>query len=343
MAAIVHVNRRLTDVSLHFPSEFDSIGDYFFPEKPVDFLSDQFASYNKANMLSIRDLTPLGDDDVPPSVQLKWDADTTYNCAVYGVSSPGKWISSKNADPSLDYETERAIQLTLSLRLRLEYLKVKQRLRSSTYMTNYGTATALMGCKFDDYTNVDNAPVKFLKFKCVELANANNGRRPNRITMASEVLNAICETEDFKTRVQYTVIPSGASGKDVVRDANGQLSLLEAMIGVAPGTIKLADHVYNAAAVNQTASYKKFIGSDIVIGYVEPLGLRAFSMSAAFTWSAYPQSPMSIISVPQYNRGTIVTEELRAFTVTDPKIIKPELGLLITGCVDTTAYGGVLD
>ncbi len=344
MPAIVHVNRRLSDVSFHYPQEFESIGDYFFPEKPVEFLSDQFVTANKANLLSIRDLTPLGDDDVPPTVQLKWDADTTYTCQVYGVSAPGKWITSKNADPALDYDTERTIQLTTSLRLRLEYLRVNQKLRSASVMTNTSTLSA--SARFDNWTSSLCVPVKTLKAIVANLGYANQGRRPNKMAMTSHVLNAICGSEDFRDQVKYTVIPSGMSTPDIAKGPLSQVTLLESMIGVAPGTLRIADHVYNAAQEGQTASYKVFLGSDIIIGYVEPLGMRKWSMSAGFQWSAYPGSPTSIISVPQYNRGTVVTDEFRAFTVIDPKVIKPELGYLLKGCVDTTntsLYSTLLD
>jgi hypothetical protein len=343
MPAIVHVNRRLTDVSLHYPYEFESIGDFFFPIKPVEYLSDQFVTANKPNLLSIRDAAPLGDDDVPPNVELVWDADTTFSCKVYGLSSPGKWITQKNADPALDYETERTIQLTNSLRLRLEYLKVKQRLRDTSTMTSYSTLTAAQ--RFDNYSSGSSTPITTIKTIVANIGYANGGKRPNRMAMTSHVLNAICNSEEFKDKVKYTVIPSGMSGPDAPTGPLSQVTLVEAMVGIPFGSLRIADHVYNSAASNQTASYKTFIGSDIVIGYVEPLGLRSWSMSAGFQWSAYPGAPTSIISVPQYNRGVVATEELRAFTVIDPKVIKPELGYLLKGCVDVTnsIYGGLLD
>jgi hypothetical protein len=343
MPASVHVNRRLTNLSLMFPSNFDSIGDQFFLPFAVDHLSDQFVTYNKANQLSLRDLTPLGDDDTPPSVQLKWDADTTFNCQIYGVSSPGKWVTSGNADPSLDYEAQRAIQLTESLRLRLEYLKVNQKLRSTAVMTSNATLSAAE--RFDNWTSSSCAPVEYLKRIVTLLGYANGGKRPNRMAMTSFVLNAIAGSEDYKDRVKYTVLPNGTSGPDAPRGNEGQLALLETMIGVVPGTIKIADHVYNSAQEGQTAAYKTFLGSDIPMGYVEQMGLRKWSMSAQFQWSVYANTPTAIISVPQYNRGTVVTEEFRAFTVIDAKVIKPELGYLIKGCVNTadSKYNSLLD
>lgn len=340
MPAIVHVNRRLTDVSLHYPYEFESIGDWFFERKPVDFLSDQFVNFNKANLLSIGDFTPLGDDDVPPQVKIKYDADTTFTCQIYGVAVPGKWVTEKNADPALDYETEKAIQLTLSLRLRLEYLQVKQRLRDAAVMTN--TTTLAAADRFDNYASPTSLPVTTIQLICDNIGYANQGRKPNRIALTTHVLRAIARSEEYKDLVKYNAIQDA---KELQRTMAGQLSILEQLVGVAQGTMRIADHTYNAAAEGQTPSYKAFVGSDMLFAYVEPLGLRKWTCTAGFQWSAYPNSPTSIINVPQYHRGTVPTDEMRAFTVIDPKVIKPELGYLLKGCVDTSNadYGGVLD
>ena len=335
MPAVVHVNRRLTDISQHFPTDFVSVGDRAFPVKSVDYLTDQFAAFNKANLLSIRDLTPIGDDELPPEIQIVLDPDTSYSCQVYGVSAPGKWITSKNSDPAIDWETERAIQLTLSLRLRLEYLKVKQTLRSTTLMSGFtATATSVSGSGRFDQAPTTTSVIDPLILKVTQIRNYNNGRGPNFISMASETLNAIAATTDFKGRVQYTLIPTGIADNSDARGTNGKAQLLEAMLGVAPGTIVLSDATYNSAAAGQTAVFKKFIGSDMIMAYVEPMGLRGYSFAQAFQWSAYPGAPTSIINVPQYNRGMVVQDELRAFTVVHPLIIKPELGYLVTACVD---------
>lgn len=341
MAGVVHVKKRLTNISLHYPQDFDSLGEAFFPRVPAENLTDQFVSVNKANLLSLRELTPIGDDDLPPEVQIVYDADTSFSCQVYGVSSPGKWITSKNADPSLDYETERAIQLTLSLRLRLEYLQVNQRLRSAALVTNNATLTAAQ--RFDNYTSATSLPVKTLQIICDNIKyKAGGKRRVNHIAMTTHVLRAICRSEDFKDQVKFNAIQNA---EDLLKSGEGQVAVLAQLVGVSPSAFHIADHVYNAAAAGQAESYKAFIGSDIVVAYVEPLGLRSYSATAGFQWSAYDNNPSAIISVPQYSRGIVPTEELRAFSVIDPKIIKTDLIYLLKGCVDTTdaAYGGLLD
>ena len=338
MAGIVHVKRRLTDLSVHYPWEFKSIGEDFFPSRPTEFLTDQFAVANKANLLALEDLSPLGDDDVPPNVELKWDADKTYKCAVYGVQSPGKWITEKNADPSLDYETERTIQLTTSLRLRLEYLRVNQRLRNTAYMTNQSTLSA--AARFDNYTSSSSLPIKTMQLIVDSIGYANQGRKPNLIAMTTYTLRAIARSEEFKDLTKYQYVQD-AEGEEL----SGIRSMVEQLIGVKKGAIRLSDAVYNAAASGQTAIYTTFMGPDIVFGYVEAWGLRKYSLSAGFQWSMYSNDPQAVIAVPEYTRGMVPTENLRVFTVIDPSIVVPELGYLLKGAIngsDTTSYGNLV-
>lgn len=339
MAAIVHVKRRLTDLSIHYPWEFESVGENFFPVRPTEFLTDQFAVWNKANLQALNELSPLGDDESPPDIELKLDADKTFNCKVFGVQSPGKWITEKNADPSLGYEEERTIQLTSSLRLRLEYLRVNQRLRNTTYMTSNSTLSA--GARFDNYTSSSSKPVSTMQLIVDNIGYANQGRKPNKIAMTTHVLRAICKSEEYKDLSKYQAIQNA---KDL-KAANGQVAMLEQLVGVEHGTIILSDATYNVAAASQTAVYTTFMGPDVVFGYVEELGMRKYSLSAGFQWSAYSNDPQAIISVPRYTNTVVPTEDLRAFTVIDPLIVVPELGYLLKGCIDgtnTTAYGNTV-
>ncbi len=340
MPANVHVRRRLTDISIHYPWEFESVGEAFFPARPTEFLTDQFAVANKANLLALNELSPLGDDESPPNVELVWDADKTFTCKVYGVQNPGKWITEKNSDPSLDYDTERTIQLTSSLRLRLEYLRVVQRLRSTTYMTSTSTLTA--GQRFDNYASASSKPISTMQAISDNIGYANGGRKPNKVSFTTHVLRAICKSEEFKDLVKYTTIPNAA---ELAKRPDGQVALVESLVGLAPGSIMISDAVYNVAAASQTAIYTTFMGPDIVFGYVEPLGMRKFSLSAGFQWSAYSNDPQAIISVPRYHNTTVPTEDLRAFTVIDPKIVQPDLGYLLKGVIDgtdTASYGALV-
>jgi hypothetical protein len=46
-----------------------SIRSRFFPRKSVDHLSGLIVKWNKANILRLDELSPLGDDDLPPEME----------------------------------------------------------------------------------------------------------------------------------------------------------------------------------------------------------------------------------------------------------------------------------
>ncbi len=339
MPANVHVRRRLTDLSIHYPWEFESVGEKFFPARPTEFLSDQFAQWDKANLLKLEELSPLGDDESPPDVELKLGADTSFQCKVYGIQSPGKWITEKNADPSLDYETERTIQLTTALRLRLEYLRVNQRLRSTAVMTSNSTLGA--AARFDNYSSGASLPITTMRLIVNNIGYANQGRKPNLIAGTTFAWQAVAQSEEFKDLTKFTTI---VDSKGEQAQA-GYIPMIDRLIGVKPGTIMVSDATYNAAKSGGTANYVTFMGPDLVFGFVEPWGLRKYSLSAGFQWSAYSNDPQAIISVPRYYNTMVPTEDLRAFTVIDPKVIIPSLGYLLQGVIngaDTTSYGNLV-
>lgn len=334
MAATVHVKRRLTDLSVHYPWDFTSVGEEFFPKRPTPHLTDQFAVWNKANLLQIEESSPLGDDEEPPNVELVLSPDQSFSCKVYGLQSPGKWITEKNADPSLDYETERTIQLTTALRLRLEYLRVVQKLRSSSVMTNNSTLTTAQ--KFDNYTSGTSLPISVMQGIVDDIGYLNQGRKPNKIAMTTFTMRAIAKSEQFKDLVKYQAIQN-AQVNELKKTQSGQIALIEQLIGVEYGSIVLSDATYNVAASSQTPIYTTFMGPDIVFGYLEEWGIRKYSLAAGFQWSAYSNDPQAIIAVPRYQKTVVPVEDLRVFTVTDPNIVVTDLGYLLKGAISTTA------
>jgi hypothetical protein len=200
-------------------------------------------------------------------------------------------------------------------------------------MTN-STLTAAQ--KFDNYTSSASKPISTMQLIVDTIGYANNGRKPNKIAMTTLVMRAIAKSEEFKDLVKYQTIQNAEVGA-LNKSREGQLALIEMLIGVKPGAIMLSDAVYNVAAASQTPIYTTFMGPDIVFGYVEPYSLRSYSLSAGFQWSAYSNDPQAIIAVPRYHNTMVPTEDLRAFCVIDPSIVQADLGYLLKGAISTTA------
>jgi hypothetical protein len=346
MPSIVHVKKRLTDISVRFPPEQQYCGGDFFPQKNVEHLSDFVAVWNKANVLRLDELAMSAPDDALPSeVELEIQADKSYQCRVYAVRSADKVIGKRNADPALDYDVERALMVRQRLDIRLEYLRIKQVLRATSLMTNNTTLTTAQ--QFDNNTSASNTPVSLGRQIVAQMRTLNGGNPPNVVRMTTFVKNAIVQSEEFKDFTKFSVV---GPGRPI-----GDEELLAAVWGLAPGSLKTSDASYTvtaptvppstAAQSAATPIYRSFLGSDIVFGYVVPAGIRSYGLSTEFRFSGYNTDPYAIISVPQLNRGAIPGEDIRGISILDPNILNPDSGYLLKSCVNTASaiYDGFLD
>jgi hypothetical protein len=329
MPSTYHVSRRLTDVSLEFPWEFKPVGKEFFPEKTTPYLQDQYAQMSKANLLGLRDGQPIGDTGLPALVEVVYDADLRFEIPLYGFRNLERWVTGRNSDPSLNYERMRTATLTSAIRHRMEYLRVNQRLRSTSIMTT--NKTLLAAERFDNFTSSSSLPITLLQQYRDLIADRNNGRPPNKAMCAIQTLRAISKSEEFKDYgVKYNLIPDQRN----IEDGNGIARIIEQMISLPPNSLMVHDATYNAGTL-VSASYKKFIGSDFVMAYVEPLGPMSYTATVGWRWQELPAED-TIFEVPNTTETTITTNELRIANATEPQVIKPELAVLIKGCVDTT-------
>jgi hypothetical protein len=346
MPGVVHVKKRLSDISIRFPPEQMYCGGDFFPRKNVEHLSDFVVKWNKANILRLDELAMSAPDDALPSeVELEIQADDSYQCRVYAVRSPDKVITKKNADPALDYDVERSLMVRQRLDTRLEYLRVKQTLRSTSIMSNNSTLTANQ--RFDNIASGQAAPVSTPRAIITQMRLLNGGNLPNVVRMTSFVKNAIVQSEEFKDFTKFAVVGPG--------NPIGDEELIAKVWGLAPGSVKCCDATYTVAAATSppttaaqsaaTPIYKAFLGSDIVFAYVVPAGIRSYGLSTEFRFSGYNTDPYAILSVPQLNRGAIPGKDIRGISICDPHILNADSGYLLKGCVDTTAalYDGFLD
>ena|SRR5579859_1031260 len=346
MPGYVHVKRRLTDISVRYPADQLYVGADFFPQKPVSHLTDFIAKWSKANVLRLDELAMSApDDELPPEVELILNADDSYQCRVYAVRHPDKVLTRRNADPSVDYDVERALMVRQRLDLRLEYLRVKQVLRNTAIMTNNQTLTAAQ--RFDNATSSQNTPVSLPRNIIAQMRHLNGGRPPNVVRMSTFVKNAIVQSEEFKDFTKFNVAGPG--------NPIGDEEMIAKVWGLEPGSVKCSDATYAIAAPTippstaaQSAGspvFRSFLGSDVLFAYVAAPGIRNYGLGAEFRFSGYSTDPYAIITVPQYQRGPIPGEDIRGISILDPKVYNADSGYLLKGVVDTTnaSYLGFLD
>lgn len=345
MAAVVHVKKRLADISYRFPAEQKYCGQDFFPRKNVDHLSDFIVRWNKANVLSLYDLALSdADNQLPPEIELVLNADDTYNCRVYAVRCPDRVLTKRNADAAIDYDVERTLHVKQALDLRLEYLRINQTLRNTSIATNFKTLTAAQ--RFDANTS-SSQPVSLPRAIIAAMRHLNGGHPPNKVRMDTFTKNAIVQSEEFKDFTKFNVVS---------RDRPiGDEELIAAVWGLESGSVECSDATYSIAAPTvppstatqsvSTPVQRSFLGSDILFGYVQPAGIRTYGLGIEYRFSGYNTDPYTIIGVPQFQRGAWPGEDIRGIAITDPHVSNADSLYLLKGCVDTTSaqYLGFLD
>lgn len=335
-SSFVHVNKRLADISVRFPDEQVMVRGKFFPSKPVEHLSDLIARWNRANILRVDDAEMAGDEDLPTLVELQLDTNLQYTCQVYAVRAMAKEITSRNADPSLDYEVERALMAKQRLANKLEYQAVKKVLRDPTAMSG-SFETCAAAEQFDNFSSADSLPVSKLTGIALTINAQTGGNMPNVCTMSSFTLAAIAASEEFKDRSKYTTLVVGDKESN-----DGRARILEALIGLPSGAIQLTDAIYATNIAGTTETNKQFIGSSVVMAYVTPPSIRTQGFATGFAWNGYSAEPMTIIKVPQLNHGVIPGEEIRAFSIVDFKVLNVKAAYTLDQAVDPAKTGGGL-
>jgi hypothetical protein len=337
-ASFVHIPKRLLDLSLRFPSEQRMARQRFFPTFPVKNLTDKIAKWNTDNILRVDDLDMSGDEDLPGLVELVLDSDDSFACKIIAARATAKEVTARNADPSLDYETERAITTKQRLDTLLEYRAIKKTLRNSTIMSgSFETCAATE--QFDNYTSGSSKPVSKLTTIALTILSQTGGNKPNVCTMSSFTLAAIAQSEEFKDRSKFTHLVVGDP-----KSTDSRARILEALIGLDPGTIEVTDAVYNSSIAGVAGVKKQFIGSAVCMAYVTPPAIRTQGFGAGFQWSGFSADPIAIIKVPQFTQGVWPGEEIRAISVVDFKPYNLVAGYTLDQAVDPTKTGnGFLD
>ena len=337
-ANFVHIPKRLLDLSVRFPAEQEMVRSLFFPPKPVEHLTDLITKVNTDNILRIDDLDMSGDEDLPGLVELVFDANDSYACKIIAARASAKEVTARNADPSIDYETERAITVKQRLDTLLEYRAVKKTLRSSTIMSGSFESCATAE-QFDNFNSGSSKPVSKLTSIALTIKTQTGGNMPNATAMSSFTLAAIAASEEFKDRSKYTTLVVGDKNS-----ADGRARILEALIGLPAGSIHTTDAVYNPNQAGVAGKKTQMIGSAVIMAYITPPAIRTQGFGAGFQWSGFSADPIAIIKVPQFTSGVWPGEEIRAISVVDFKPYNLVAGYTLDQAVDPSKTGnGFLD
>jgi hypothetical protein len=331
----LHVAQALTDLAVAYrPSADGYLRDKFFPRKDVAHLTDKLRQIDKANTLLLHDLK-VGNDGRVPETQYRITTDITYNCQAYGTETVVGDMDLNNADEALEHETRQMQHGLDVLTTALEHEAVKNTLRSTSVLTNNQTQSAAQ--RWDNYTSASSDPIGDMLSARTLVSARIGGKAPNALGMSEWTWNKIMNHPNVLERVKFQ---TGSAGSILTP------KILADILRIQESAILISASTYNSAAQGATASYKSFIGSDVVMAYVEDGGRYDYSLGHEFAFSGYGSQPVVVVKYRDEKRGGLLgSNVVRVGSIVDFKVTQPEAAFLYKACLDTSAseYGGFID
>ena len=330
MAVRNRIDQALTNLVTQFPDQDDNLIEFFLPSAPVDHTSGLYYAWSKSRDLELLSTTPLTDEDRIPEKIIVLDDDKRYQCKPYAVQAPAGRIYTQDAAPHLNWQQRLAVAAARSLRLTLRADAILNTLRNPAKVP---TVTYLAQRRWDNTASPDSTPLIDLEQYVNQVTN-DCGHRPNRVGMVREVWTALKNHGDTLDRLKYT-----QNGAVLTPD-----KLCE-MLDIEPGSVKIFDTQYRSSRDGQTKAFKKYLGSDVIIEYVQPPSLENAGFGFTFAFGGFGAQKIAIVNAYDQLRGALGTDYQRAFAMVDFNISIPEAGLRLASVVNPldAKYRGFLD
>lgn len=315
MEGKIHIDKALTEVSVAFTNG-DFIADTIAPPVPVDFKSDRFYVYGKERFRKRDDRRAPGSESKRGRFTL---SDEGYSCEGHALYDEISREDNKNADPALDLMIDTTEQLTEEMKLNKEAALVE-------LLEGAMTGTSLADQTSTPWNNDSNDPVKLILTQ-IGAAQKRIGRRPNRLAICQQVLDAVCVNAKVTARI------TGAQRLPDARVTADQLANLLGLEG-----IDIAASLYDTANEGQPASLD-WVWKDYALVYYRPpvIGRKMIALVAQFLWTGAGQAIGGANVGGQFvrrwyeDRRIVDVVEVNEFY--DLKVISPAAGCLFTNCV----------
>lgn len=205
----VHVNRPLTNISIAFIQQSSMFAaGQVFPMVPVESKSDLYYVYDKADMHrnDIRPRAP-GTESAGSGFGISTD---NYNCAVYSLHKDIDDQIRSNMDSPLDLDTAATQFLVGQSLIQREVTFAQRFMAQAVWSLDYeGVASGPTGSQVLKWTNAASDPVQQIKAASTQIHRLT-GFRPNTLTMAQDVRDALDTNPSIIDRLKYGQTAPGA-------------------------------------------------------------------------------------------------------------------------------------
>lgn len=323
----LHVNRPLTDMLIKFDwTQMGWLRQRYFPQKKVDKLSNQMRQISRQNMLRLFE-GKTGFGGKIHRVQFQTDATLSYNCEMFAFEAVIDESEAKAADSELAYEMQQMEQPLISMNLRMEYLAIKDSLRNTAKLTKNTTLNPNQ--LWSNFSSSSSDPIADLIAACMKVRSQTQ-RKANRLGIDHMVWGKTVQHPNVIERVKFQ---TGRTGAMLTPE------ILEDILSpwLEKGSIDIYAGRYNSAAEGEAETLKSFLGSDVVVAYVDNPGMMSWGLGYEFAWNAASDAndPLIVFQYPSYE-APLGANVLRAVTAVDYNVTQPASAFLIKGVVDTT-------
>jgi len=338
--SLIHVPQPLLDLAQAYtPDEDDYVRGLLLPRKPVKHRSDLIRVVSKESVLRLYDLDMASPTAIAPEVQFGVGDNLQYACKPYFARSPISSIDADDADAALQFELRQTRQALTSMGLRQEYEAVKNVLRSTSVMTQNVTLSA--GSRWDDFSTSSSDPMSDLQgaIETIRIQIGRAGKKARiKVVMHSFAWMTLRQHPNVIDRVRFQ---TGSTGAVLTR------AILAGILDINEEDIHITAAQYTSNQQGETAAYKAFMGSDVLVAYVDDGGLNDFSLGHTFEFNGFAGTdPMFVRKYRVEQEGLAGMDWVQVATLADYKVTNPTAGFLLKTVINasnTSRYGTMLD
>lgn len=310
-----HVNRPLTNMSVGFEQDLERffVAAKVFPAVPVAKQSDVYYIYDRDDWHRLEAKErPLSAETAGGGYRLETD---TYNAKVFGIHRDIDDRERANEDnPPLSGDRDSTRYLTEQMWLLRETLWATAFFSTGKW-TGSTTATDIVpGTKWDAS---GSTPITDLRTQ-IRSVHAKTGRRPNKLTLAQDVWDAIQDNADFIARISVNTT------RVVTRELLAQLlELDEVLVG---GAINVTSQEGAAATV------RAFVMTDAALLTHSPRapGMRVPSAGYTFSWNGLLGPGAGTLRIKRFRMEPKASDRIEAEAAYDQKLVAADLGAFFT-------------
>lgn len=308
----LHASRPLSNISVAFmQSTTEFIADRVFPNVPVEFQSNDYYVYNRADW-NRPSAKPRARST--QSAGGGWDVSTeAYNCDRFAFHKDIDDQDRANQDDvfNLDRETTEFVARQL-------LLTREQRFVSSFFGTGLwgtditGVSASPTAGQVLQWDQAGSTPIQDVKDAALAQTKAT-GFKPNTLVLGPEVLRVLEDHADIHDRIKYT--------ERAIVTTDLLASLFDVPRVLVPYPIQ------NTAKEGATESNSFFYGKSALLAYAAPNpGLMTPSAGYTFNWRRYLGSSGLTALTRRFRMEEITSDRIESEMYFDMKVVASEMG-----------------